>query len=131
MRPEYQSLAILTLLFLFAWFPSSCGKMRVFGVRWLFSNRRPVEGKALDGWAARCERAHNNLKDNLPGFIVAVLLLGLTNKFDHSTTIASVGYVACRIGHYVSYAIGNVMARAVFFTVGLAANAYLLIKVLI
>lgn len=131
MRPEYQSLAILSLLFLFAWFPASFGKWKTFGVKWLFSNRRPVEGKALDGWAARCERAHNNLKDNLPAFIVAVVLLGLTNKFDHSTTIASVGYVTCRIGHYFSYAIGNVMARAIFFTIGLAANSYLLIKVLI
>jgi len=90
-----------------------------------------VEGKTLDGWHARCERAHNNLKDNLPAFIVAVVLLGLTNKFDHSTIIASVGYVTCRIGHYVSYAIGNVMARAIFFTVGVTANTYLLIKVLI
>lgn len=131
MRPEYQSLAILSLLFLFAWFPVSLGKWKLFGVKWLFSNRRPVEGKALEGWSARCDRAHNNLKDNLPAFIVAVVLLGFTNKFDQSTALASVGYVVCRIGHYVSYSIGNVMARAVFFVIGLAANAYLLIKVLI
>lgn len=131
MRPEYQSLAVLSFLFLFAWFPSSFGKLKTFGLRWLFSNRNPVEGKALDGWSARCERAHNNLKDNLPAFIVAVILLGLNNKFDYSTTVASIGFVACRIGHYFSYAIGNVTARALFFIIGLAANSYLLIKVLI
>lgn len=131
MRPEYQSLAFLSLLSLVAWVPASMGKFQTFGLKWVFSNRRPVEGKSLDGWAARCERAHNNLKDNFPAFIAAVILLGLTNRFDHSTTIASVMYVACRIGHYVSYAIGNVMARATFYAIALVANAYLLIKIFI
>lgn len=131
MRPEYQSLAVICLFFLFAWFPSSVGKMKLYGKKWVASNRAPVEGKSLTGWAGRAERAHNNLKDNIPGFIAAIALLGLTNGFDHTTTIASILYVVVRIGHFISYTIGNVPARAAFFFAGLISNSYLLIKVLI
>lgn len=131
MRPEYQSLAILCILFLYAFIPSSMGKMKTFGAKWVLSNRTPVEGKHLEGWTARCERAHNNLKDNLPAFIAAILLLGMTNRFDNQTAFLAVFYVVVRIGHYISYGIGNVPARAIFYFSGLLCNTYLLIKVLI
>lgn len=90
-----------------------------------------MPGKELEGWAARCERAHNNLKDNFPGFIAAILLLGITNKSDESTAIISVVYVVARIGHYIVYGMGYVPLRALFYFTGLLGNIYLLIKVLI
>lgn len=131
MTVEYQSLAVLTIFFVLAWVPVSFAKLQTFGWKWLASNRRPLEGKALDSWGARCDRAHNNLKEFFPGFIVAVLLLGLTDKFDQGTAIASMGYVVARICHYISYGIGNVLARGAFFFIGLGCNIYLLIKILI
>lgn len=131
MRPEYQSLVMMSILFLYAFLPVSFGKFKTFGGKWLVSNRKPVQGKELEGWSARCERAHNNLKDNFPGFIAAILLLGMTNKFDDSTAIIAVVYVIARICHYISYGMGIVPLRAVFYFTGLLGNTYLLIKVLI
>lgn len=131
MTAEYQSLAVLTLFFVFAWFPASVAKWQTFGWKWLASNRSPIEGKALDSWGARCERAHNNLKEFFPAFIVAVLILGATDRFDEGTAIASSIYVIARLLHFFSYAIGNVLARGMFFFIGLFSNIYLLIKILI
>lgn len=131
MRTEYISLTVMSILFLYAFLPVSLGKKKTFGVNWLLSNRAPVAGKELDGWAARCERAHNNLKDNFPAFIAAILLLGMTNKFDDTTAIISVVYVVCRVCHYIVYGLGIVPLRALFYFTGLFGNTYLLIKVLI
>lgn len=131
MQTEYQVLALMTLFFLFAWFPISVGKMRAFGGKWLASNRVPVHGKELEPWAMRCDRAYNNLKDYFPAFVVAILLLGVTGKFDETTKTASIVYLVARLGHYIVYGMGNVPLRAVCFFSGLFANTYLLIKIFI
>lgn len=128
---EYQALGLMTVFFLFAWFPVSIGKWKTFGWKWLASNRTPVQGKELLPWAARCDRAYNNLKDYFPAFIVAVLVLGVNGKFDESTKWATALFVAARICHYISYGLGSVRFRASFFFVGLFANLYLLIKIFI
>ena len=127
---EYQMLGLMTLFFLLAWLPSSVGKMRAFGVAWLNSNREPVKGVELQPWATRADRAHNNLKDNFPGFVAVILLLGTTGSFDESTSIAAALYVFVRIGHFVSYTLGLVIPRATFYLIGLGANIYLLCKML-
>jgi uncharacterized MAPEG superfamily protein len=129
MAVEYSSLSIMAILFSVAWFPASVGKARAFGGKWLASNRNPIPGKELEPWAARCERAHNNLKDNLPAYIVAIIVLGQLNKFDTGTAIASVTFVAARLLHFISYGIGNVTGRAALFFLGLFANLYLLLKI--
>jgi uncharacterized MAPEG superfamily protein len=120
----------MSFLFLIAWLPVSIGKIKIFGGKWAGSNRDPIPDKELTGWAARCERAHNNLKDNFPGFIVAIFLLGFTNQFDKGTEILSMIYVISRIGHYFFYGIGNVPGRALCYMIGLGSNIYLLLKCL-
>ncbi len=131
MHIEYQALAVLSIFFIIAWFPASVAKYQTFGVKWLLSNRTPMEGKVLESWGARCERAHNNLKDNFPAFIVAILILGHTGGLDGNTSIAAVIYVVARFGHFISYGIGNSLSRGIFYFAGLISNIYLLIKVLI
>ncbi|WPU64507.1 MAPEG family protein [Peredibacter starrii] len=131
MQFEYQALVLMTIFFLFAWVPASFGKLRAFGLGWVGSNRVPVKDKELSAWAARCERAYNNLKDYYPGFAVAILLLGLTDKFDEGTKIAAGAYVVARLGHFLVYGLGIVSLRAVSFITGIIANVYLLIKILI
>ena len=128
---DYQALAAMTILYSFGWLPVSVGKARVFGGKWLASNREPVMGKELEPWAARSDRAYGNLKDYFPAFVVAVLLLGATDKFDTGTAIASGLFVLGRVGHYVSYALGSVAARGILFGMSFFANLYLLIKVFI
>lgn len=130
MKVEYVCLIIMSIFFLLAWAPASYGKLKSFGGKWLLSNRNPVTNKELLPWAARVERAHNNLKDNFPGFVVAILLMGLTNKFSDATAVASVVYVIGRFGHFISYAIGNVPMRGLFYMLALACNLFLLIQIL-
>jgi uncharacterized MAPEG superfamily protein len=128
---EYICLVIMTLFYLFAWLPVSLGKMKSFGRNWVFSNREPLKNSELVPWAARCDRAYNNLKDYFPAFVVAIVLLGILRKFDHSTNLAAIIFVIGRLGHYISYGAGIVPLRAAFFIPALLSNAYLLIKVLI
>lgn len=131
MHIEFSCLAIITILFLLAWIPASIGKLQTFGGKWLSSNRVPLPGKQLEGWAGRCDRAHQNLKEFIPGFIVAILLLGLTQKFSQATSIASIIYVVSRIGHFISYSLGFVNMRAISFFAGLFSNIYLLICIFV
>lgn len=127
---EYKMLVLMTLFFLVAWLPSSIAKWKSFGGRWLGSNRNPMVGKELLPWGARAERAHSNLKDNFPGFVVAILLLGSLGKFDALTAWAAGLYVAGRVLHFTAYTVGNVPFRALSFFVALSANIYLLTKAL-
>lgn len=129
MSIEYCSLTIMSIIFLVAWLPASLAKWKTFGMPWLLSNRTPIKNKELESWGARCERAHNNLKEFFPAFIVAIIVLGLTNKFDQSTEIASITFVVARIGHFISYGVGSALARAGFFFIGFLSNFYLLIKI--
>lgn len=127
---EYKMLALMTMVFLFAWIPGSMGKLKSFGAKWVLSNRNPVVGRELVPWGARAERAYANLKDYFPGFVVAILLLGMTNGFDQSTAWASGIYVAARVGHLLVYTLGNVRLRFVAYVAAMGSNLYLLIKVL-
>ena len=126
---EFKMLAVMTVIFLVAWLPSSIAKWQSFGGKWLASNRNPLAGKELSPWGARAERAHANLKDNFPGFIVAILILGWANKFDAYTSWAAGLYVLGRIIHLVSYSAGNVLVRALSYFLALGANIYLLSQV--
>lgn len=128
---EYKALGFMTVFFLFAWFPVSVGKLKAFGGRWLASNRVPPKGRELAPWAARCDRAYSNLKDYFPAFVVAVLVLGINEKFNESTKWVTMVYVVARIGHYIAYGLGSVRLRALLFFAGLFANLYLLIKIFI
>ena len=126
---EFKMLAVMTVIFLVAWLPSSIAKWQSFGGKWLASNRNPLAGKELRPWGARAERAHSNLKDNFPGFIVAILILGWANKFDAYTSWAAGLYVLGRIIHLISYTAGNVLVRALSYFLALGANIYLLTQV--
>lgn len=127
---EYICLTLMTILFMFAWLPGSIGKRKSFGDKWLASNRDPIPGKELLPWAARCDRAYHNLKDYFPGYAVAIILLGTLNKFDPLTQAASALYLLSRVAHFISYAVGNVPQRALYFFMSLACNLYLLIRVI-
>ena len=126
---EFKMLAVMTVIFLVAWLPSSIAKWQSFGGKWLASNRNPLAGKELRPWGARAERAHSNLKDNFPGFIVAILILGWANKFDAYTSWAAGLYVLGRSIHLIAYSAGNVLVRALSYFLALGANIYLLTQV--
>lgn len=124
---ETFALAFGSLLFLFAFLPVSVGKLDAFGGKWLASNRNPAAGKELPRWAQRCERAHQNLKDNFPGFVAAILLLLYLDKTSDLTGYLAIGYVLARVVHYAAYGYGNVMIRFLAYVTGLGINVVLLV----
>ncbi len=126
---EYQMLGCMTIFYLYSFIPSSIGKYKSFGAKWLASNRNPISDKQLSSWGARAERAYQNLKDFYPAFLVAILLLGQLNRFDNITAWCSGIYVICRIIHMSAYIAGNVFLRASSWTLAIVANTILLIKV--
>jgi len=128
---EYKALAIMTLFFLFAWLPSSIGKYQSFGGKWLASNRDQIPNKSLAPWAQRAERAYVNLKDYFPAFAVAIIILGINNKFNSYTSWAAGLYVLGRIMHFLAYTIGHINLRFISYLTGLIANIYLLIQIFI
>jgi uncharacterized MAPEG superfamily protein len=131
MQFEYQMLTIMTIFFTLAWLPSSVGKFFSYGGKWVMGNRAPIQGKELLPWAGRVERAYTNLKDYFPAFVVAILVLGLMGKFDEGTKIAAGTFVAARLAHFIVYAFGISLLRALTFFAGLGANLYLLFKILL
>lgn len=128
---EMTSLAIMSILFLLAFIPVSAGKLEAYGFKWLASNRHSLPGKELPIWGQRCERAHNNLKDNFPAFVAAILGLVVLNKTSQATSIAAMVYVVARIVHYASYGLGNVNFRFLSYVTGLVANIFLLVKIIL
>lgn len=131
MAHEYTMLALMALFFLYAWFPVSVGKKQSYGLKWLASNRDTAPKRELPLWAQRCDRAHNNLRDYFPAFAVAILVLGAQDKFDVTTSYAATTFFVCRVGHYISYGMGNFLGRFLFFATSLIAQTYLLIKIFI
>lgn len=123
---ELQILAFMTLLFTLAWIPASVCKYQTYGFGWLLSNRSPAGLPPLPEWGLRAERAHNNLKENFPGFAVAVLLLALTGGFTHGTQIAAAVFGGARVVHMPAYIQGRVWPRVISWVLGLGATLYLL-----
>lgn len=131
MQPEFLSLAILTVFFAFAWLPASVGKTQAWGLGWLGSNRDTPPKRDIPLWANRCERAHNNLKENFPAFAVTVLLLGILGKCDSYTAAAATVFVIARLLHFAVYGVGLARSRSIAFFVGVLANAFLMAKIFI
>lgn len=123
---ELQMLALMTLLFAFAWLPASLSKYRSYGLGWVFSNRSTAGLPPLPEWGQRAERAHRNLRENFPAFAVAVLLLALNGGFTPATGLAAVLFVAARVAHFAGYVAGVVWLRTCSWAMGLLATLYLL-----
>lgn len=131
MNFEYQMLGVMTLIFIVAWLPASAAKFKTYGFRWLAGNRTKLPDQPLPAWGNRVERAHINLKDNFPAFVVAILILGINQKFDECTKWAAIIYVGARLTHFIAYGFGIPSARSLGFFVGLGANIYLLAKIFV
>jgi uncharacterized MAPEG superfamily protein len=127
---EYKMLTLMTLFFLLAFLPASLSKVKTFGIEWAASNRDQTPVSKLPLWGERSERAHQNLKDNFPGFIVAILVLGCLNKFNETTSTLAGLYVLGRITHFLFYVIGISLPRTLGYFVSLVCNITLFIRII-
>ena len=84
------------------------------------ANPKPRAGQLeADDYVERSRRMHRNDLENIPAFLVAVLLFALTQP---SLVIAQVllyGFVATRLAHFWAYSTAKSHeVRATFFTIG-------------
>ena len=126
---EFICLATLSLLLLLAFLPASFAKGKTYGLKWAASNRDRVPNKELPAWASRCERAHNNLKDNFPSFAVTIFLLAFLGKFSDATAVCAQVYLGARLVHFLSYGLGFAPLRTLAYMTGLFINIYLILQV--
>ena len=96
------------------------------GLQWGLGNRdTPLPVVA---WAARAERAHANLVENLAPFAVLVLVANVAGMANYWTALGSQLFLWGRVAHVVVYTAGWIGVRTAVFLVGLAGEVMILIQ---
>lgn len=129
MNTELICLATLSVFFFCAWVPSSIGKFRTLGGVYLLSNRDKKILQELPAWAARSERAYENLKAFYPAYAAAILILCQLKFSDEATRMCAIVYVVGRIGHFICYTYGFPKGRAIMWLTSMIANVVLFVKI--
>ncbi len=98
------------------------------GLKFGFGNRdSPIEGAA---WVQRADRAHRNHLENLPLFIVLILVGKVSGHQDHTTATAAMVFVGARLAHTLCYVAGLTFVRTLVFWTSLGALGWLLYKLI-
>ena len=96
------------------------------GMQWALGNRdQPL---AVPTWAARAERAHANLVENLPPFAILVLVANLAGVANYWTALGAQLFLWSRVAHVVVYTAGWIGVRTAVFLVGIAGEVLILIQ---
>ena len=96
------------------------------GLRFGFGNRdQDIAGAA---WVQRADRAHRNHLENLPIFIVLILVGKLSGHQDSTTATAAMVFVGARVLHLFVYVAGIKVIRTLVYWTSLAAAGWLLYK---
>ena len=112
-------LALGLLAFVLQMLPGT-SRMAKAGIGYGIGNRD--DPPPLAPWAARTQRAHANLMENLPHYVIVVLVVHEAGRASAVTATASLVYLGARIAHAVVYGLGITYVRTVAFYVGLAAE---------
>lgn len=113
-------LALGLLAFVLQMLPGSARFARPGGLAWGVGNRD--DPPPLPSWAARAQRAHANLMENLPHYVIVVLVAQIAGRTSEVTALASLVYLGARVTHAVVYAAGITYVRTAAFYVGLGAE---------
>jgi len=98
------------------------------GVAWGFGNRdTPLPAPA---WTERAVRAHANLIENLPPFIILVVAAHLTGRANDTTALGATIFFWARVAHAIIYTAGIVYLRTAAFAVSLAGEVLILSQLL-
>jgi len=93
----------------------------LFNKSWAIGNR---EGKIEQApWAARADRAAQNMKENLPLFTALVLLAHVSGEADASSALGAQIFVAARVAHAAVYVAGIPYLRTLIWAVSVAGMA--------
>lgn len=88
------------------------------GLAWGLGNRD--EQGNPEGWAGRAKRASANLMENLPLFIIVVLVAHVSGQHNGTTALGAMIFVGARIAHAGIYIAGVPGVRTASFMVSLA-----------
>jgi uncharacterized MAPEG superfamily protein len=98
------------------------------GVAWGFGNRDvPFD---VPPWVGRAVRAHANLVENLPPFIVLVVVAHLTGRANDTTALGATIFFWARVAHAAIYTAGLVYLRTAAFAVSLVGEVMILSQIL-
>ncbi len=126
MSYEMLILGLMTLFLIFSWLPVSLARYQAYGASWLISSHDTGNLPPLPEWGQRAMRAHDDLRENYPGFAVAVLLLAFSGGFTRYTAAAALVFLVARLVHMPAYIIGIPWLRTLSWLAGFAATIYLL-----
>jgi uncharacterized MAPEG superfamily protein len=120
MTTELGALLVLGLWTLALVYLPSTARGRLAGTRWSLGNRDTAPG--VPPWIERAERALRNHQENLPLFVITVVVGHLANIHDDVTRGTAVVFVSARVLHAVCYWLGLTPWRSVVFGVALLAQ---------
>lgn len=126
MSYEMLILGLMTLFLIFSWLPVSLAKYQAYGASCLISSHDTGNLPPLPEWGQRAVRAHDDLRENYPGFAVAVLLLAFSGGFTRYTAAAALVFLVARLVHMPADIIGIPWLRTLSWLAGFAATIYLL-----
>jgi uncharacterized MAPEG superfamily protein len=96
------------------------------GMEWALGNRdQPFE---VPPWAARAQRAHANLVENLAPFAILVLVAHISGKANAMTALGAQLFFWGRVAHLAVYTAGLVGVRTLVFFVTVAGELLILIQ---
>lgn len=98
------------------------------GMDWALGNR--AQSLAVPEWAARAQRAHLNLIENLAPFAILVLVAHVSGKSNALTALGAELFFWARLAHVVVYTAGLIGVRTAVFFVGTAGQLLILIQLL-
>jgi uncharacterized MAPEG superfamily protein len=119
MTTELWSLLAVALWGLPVVYAPAVGKMRIVGVGWGLGNRDTEP--AAPAWVARAERAARNHFENLPLFVVVVLVAHVVGVHNDITRGAAVAFVVGRAAHTIVYWLGIPVVRTVAYYAAIGA----------
>ena len=103
------------------------GRMRTRGgMEWAMGNR--AEPLAVPEWAARAQRAHLNLVENLAPFAILVLVAHVSGKANAWTALGAQIFFWGRVAHVAVYTAGITGLRTAVFFVATAGGLLILLQ---
>lgn len=105
------------------------GRMQVpGGMQWGLGNRDTA--LEMPPWAARAQRAHANLVENLAPFAILVLVAYVAGRANGWTALGSVIFFWARVAHAAVYIAGLIGVRTAAFFVGVFGELLILAQLL-
>ncbi len=107
---------------------AALGVMLQVGLPALAGNRENLPPAA--GWAGRAQRAHRNMMENLPLFIILVVAAHLAGKADGMALTGCAVFVWARVAHAVVYIAGIPWLRTLCWAVSVVGLVMILGRIM-